>query len=121
MKENSIGVDKKCQDKRKKIILNSSIAAIILSFSLTCIAGMNNNKEKRVYEYKGKDTITTIDDSNSELIIGDHSLDYSLFMLKECSKLKVTDLLAEYNYKSYVEKNGIRIYNYTSDDYKSIR
>lgn len=119
MKQNSIGSDKKCQDKRKKVILNSSIAAIILTFTLTCFAGVNminnkiQNKIDELKEYQSETQITAI--SDSEYILG-----YKVLYLKMYAKSCANNLLLEHNFKALETKNGRRTYNYIAEDYRKI-
>lgn len=119
LKKNSIGSEKKCKDVRKKIIINSSIAAIVLTFALTCFVGTNKtiNKIRNDIninnDINNHDKISSI--SNVEYISG-----YRVYDIKIYSKLRVNDLLLQYNYTNYQTENNRRIYNYTAIDYSKI-
>lgn len=114
LKENSIGPQKKCLDKRKKVILNSSIAAIALIFTLTCSIGINKKIEKTISK------ISSNHDKTSSMSNVDYISGYRVYDVKTYSKLRVNDLLLQYNYTDYKVDNNRRVYNYTFSDYSKI-
>lgn len=115
LRENSIGPEKRCLDKRKKVILNSSVAAITLIFTLTCFVGINKPIEKVASKnLDTRDKVSSI--SNIDYISG-----YRVYDVKTYSKLRVNDLFLQYNYIDYKVDNNKRVYNYTFSDYSEVK
>lgn len=108
LKNNSIGINKRSSNKRnlKKVILNASMASILITFLSGCSVGLKNSNSNNY--------------TNDKIVEESNLYGYEKGFLKQVEKENAIRLLKHNNLTEYKIVDGKRQYNYSVDDYKNI-